>query len=61
MKALTFKRYGKAPGIGFDEVPHPTLRDDEMLVEIHAVGLNPIDNMITTGMFKPPRLPARAN
>lgn len=53
MKALTFKRYGKAPGIGFDEVPHPTLRDDEMLVEIHAVGLNPIDNMITTGMFKP--------
>lgn len=53
MKALTFKRYGKAPGIGFDEVPHPTLRDDEMLVEVHAVGLNPIDNMITTGMFKP--------
>jgi NADPH:quinone reductase-like Zn-dependent oxidoreductase len=39
----------------------PALRDDEMLVEVHAVGLNPIDNMITTGMFKPPRLPARAN
>jgi NADPH:quinone reductase-like Zn-dependent oxidoreductase len=53
MKALTFQRYGKSPGIGFAERPLPTLRDDEMLVEVHAVGLNPIDNMITTGIFKP--------
>jgi NADPH:quinone reductase-like Zn-dependent oxidoreductase len=53
MKALTFKRYGKSPAIGFSELPRPTLRPDEMLVEVHAVGLNPIDNMITTGMFKP--------
>jgi NADPH:quinone reductase-like Zn-dependent oxidoreductase len=53
MKALTFKRYGKSPDIGFSDVPIPALRDDEMLVEVHAVGLNPIDNMIPTGMFKP--------
>ncbi|MDE2155728.1 MAG: NADP-dependent oxidoreductase [Xanthomonadaceae bacterium] len=52
MKALTFKRYGKSPEIGFNEVSRPTLKPDEMLVEVHAVGLNPIDNMITTGMFK---------
>jgi len=53
MKALTFRRYGKSPAIGFSELPQPTLRPDEMLVEVHAVGLNPIDNMIPTGMFKP--------
>ena len=53
MKALTFKRYGKSPDIGFSDLPRPTLRDDEMLVEVHAVGVNPIDNMIPTGMFKP--------
>lgn len=53
MKALTFKRYGKSPDIGFSDVPRPAIRDDEMLVEVHAVGLNPIDNMIPTGMFKP--------
>lgn len=53
MKALTFRRYGKSPDIGFSELPRPTLRPDEMLVEVHAVGLNPIDNMITTGIFKP--------
>lgn len=61
MKALTFQRYGKSPGIGFSDVARPALRDDEMLVEVHAVGLNPIDNMITTGIFKPVlkfRLPA---
>lgn len=53
MKALTFKRYGKSPDVGFQELPIPALQADEMLVEVHAVGLNPIDNMITTGMFKP--------
>lgn len=52
MKALTFKRYGKSPDIGFAEVPRPTLKHNEMLVEVYAAGLNPIDNMIPTGMFK---------
>ena len=61
MKALTFKRYGKSPEIGFADVPRPTLKADEILVQVRAVGLNPIDNMIPTGMFKPVlnfRLPA---
>ncbi|UCV20930.1 NADP-dependent oxidoreductase [Ferribacterium limneticum] len=53
MKALTFKRYGKSPDIGFADVPRPTLKADEMLVEVHAASVNPIDNMIVTGMFKP--------
>lgn len=52
MKALTFQRYGKSPGIGFAEVPRPTLKPDELLVEVHAAGVNPIDNMIPTGLFK---------
>lgn len=52
MKALTFKRYGKSPEIGFAEVPRPTLKPDELLVQVHAAALNPIDNMIPTGTFK---------
>jgi NADPH:quinone reductase-like Zn-dependent oxidoreductase len=52
MKALTFQRYGKSPEIGFADVPRPTLKPNEMLVEVHAVGLNPIDNMIPEGTFK---------
>jgi NADPH:quinone reductase-like Zn-dependent oxidoreductase len=52
MKALTFKRYGKSPEIGFAEVPRPTLKPDELLVQVHAASVNPIDNMIPTGLFK---------
>jgi NADPH:quinone reductase-like Zn-dependent oxidoreductase len=53
MKALTFQRYGKSPGVGFADIPRPTLRPDELLVQVHAVGLNPIDTMIPKGTFKP--------
>ena len=52
MKALTFKRYGKSPEIGFSEVPRPALKADEMLVQVHAAGVNPVDNMIPAGIFK---------
>ena len=53
MKALTFKRYGKSPEIGFDDVPRPTLKADELLVQVYAASVNPVDNMILTGAFKP--------
>lgn len=53
MKALTFKRYGKSPDIGLVQVPRPMLKPDEMLVEVHAAAINPVDNMITAGVFKP--------
>jgi NADPH:quinone reductase-like Zn-dependent oxidoreductase len=53
MKALTFKRYGKSSDIGISDVPRPTLKPDELLVQVHAAGLNPIDNIVPTGIFKP--------
>ncbi|WJM83003.1 NADP-dependent oxidoreductase [Pectobacterium brasiliense] len=53
MKAFTFKRYGKSPKLGFDDLDYPSPGADEILVKVCAVGLNPIDNMIPTGMFKP--------
>ncbi|WP_421595057.1 NADP-dependent oxidoreductase [Rahnella sp. PD4] len=53
MKAFTFKRYGKSPERGFDNVDYPAPDADEILVKVYAVGLNPIDNIIPTGIFKP--------
>jgi NADPH:quinone reductase-like Zn-dependent oxidoreductase len=53
MKALTFKRYGKSPDIGFADIPRPTLKANELLVQVHAASVNPVDNMIMTGVFKP--------
>jgi NADPH:quinone reductase-like Zn-dependent oxidoreductase len=52
MKALTFKRYGKSPEIGFADVPRPAPKPDELLVQVCAASVNPIDNMIPTGLFK---------
>lgn len=53
MKALLLKRYGKSNQLAFADTPRPTIKPDEMLVQIHAAGLNPIDNLIPTGAFKP--------
>ncbi|WP_355581459.1 NADP-dependent oxidoreductase [Xanthomonas cannabis] len=53
MKALTFQRYGKSPGVGFSELPRPTPKPNEVLVEVHAASVNPVDNMIMAGTFKP--------
>jgi len=53
MKAFTFKRYGKSPDLGFENVDYPSPAEDEILVKVYAVGLNPIDNMIPGGTFKP--------
>lgn len=53
MKAFTFKRYGKSPELGFDHVDYPSPGAHEILVKVYAAGLNPIDNMIPMGIFKP--------
>lgn len=53
MKALILKRYGKSNQLEFADIPRPTVKPDEILVQIHASGLNPIDYLIPKGAFKP--------
>lgn len=53
MKAFILKRYGKSDQLAFAEIPRPTIKPDEILVQVYAVGLNPVDNKIPTGAFKP--------
>ena len=54
MKALTLKKYSKSsPIIEFSDVPKPKIKPNEMLVQVYAAGVNPIDNIIPTGLFKP--------
>ncbi|KQV78521.1 NADPH:quinone oxidoreductase [Massilia sp. Root351] len=53
MKALVLKRYGGAGNLELSDVPRPLVKPDEILVQVHAAGLNPVDNMISKGMFKP--------
>lgn len=53
MKALILERYGKTDQLAFADIPRPTIKPNEILVQVHAVGLNPIDNKIPKGAFKP--------
>ena len=53
MKALVLKRYGGLEHVVFADIARPVPKSDEILVQVHAVGLNPIDNMIPKGTFKP--------
>src|SRR5688572_28142416 len=51
MKALVFKRYGGSDHIAFADTSRPVPRPDEILVQVHAAGLNPIDCAIPKGTF----------
>ncbi|MCG2625256.1 NADP-dependent oxidoreductase [Bradyrhizobium sp. WYCCWR 13023] len=53
MRALVFKRYGRPDQVTFVDTPRPSPKPNEILVQVHAAGLNPIDNMIPKGTFKP--------
>lgn len=52
MKAFTVARYGKKESLQAREVPEPTLREDEVLVQVHAAGVNLLDSKIRGGEFK---------
>lgn len=60
MKAFVLERYGKQRALQLEELPIPELRDDEVLVEVHAAGVNLLDAKLRDGEFKlilPYRLP----
>ena len=60
MKAFTLDRYGSADSMRAGDMPDPEPREDDVLVQIHAAGVNLLDSKIRNGEFKrilPYRLP----
>ncbi|MBB3612140.1 NADP-dependent oxidoreductase [Rhizobium sp. BK602] len=60
MKAFLIDRYAKGEPLRFGEAPEPELRENDVLVRIHATSVNPLDSKIRDGEFKlilPYRLP----
>ena len=60
MKAFIIDRYGRKNGIRAGDMPMPEPREDDVLIQIHAAGVNPVDSKIRDGEFKlilPYRLP----
>ena len=52
MKAFIVDRYRKKEPLRDGDMPEPVPGQDDVLVEIHAAGLNPLDSKIRDGAFK---------
>src|SRR5881397_2617019 len=60
MKAFVIDRYGSDVRVRAAEMPDPVMREDDVLVQIHAAAVNVLDSKIRSGEFKlllPYRLP----
>ncbi len=50
MKAAIVKAYGAKVEVA--DIPLPALRDDSVMVEVHATSVNPVDNLIRAGYLQ---------
>src|SRR5688572_32336582 len=53
MKAVRIHRFGGPEVLEIDEVSVPEPQDDEVLLKIHAVSVNPVDYKIRAGQYPP--------
>lgn len=52
MKAFLIDRYGKQETGRIGDMPEPDLRDDDVLIQVRAASINPLDSKIKSGEFK---------
>ena len=52
MKAFVVDKYNKKGALRLAEMPEPVLQDNDVLVEIHAAGVNLLDSKIRAGELK---------
>jgi NADPH:quinone reductase-like Zn-dependent oxidoreductase len=53
MKAFIVDRYGKDTQLRLGQVPEPEVGPHDLLVEVHAAGVNLLDSRVRDGAFKP--------
>ena len=52
MKAFIVKRYGKKEKLHLTELAEPVVNENDVLVQIHASGVNALDSKLRDGEFK---------
>ncbi|MEM9418700.1 MAG: zinc-binding dehydrogenase [Planctomycetota bacterium] len=54
MKAMTIPATGEPSVLTLAELDPPTPGDHDLLIEVHAAGLNPVDTKLRSGKFRAP-------
>ena len=52
MKAFIVNRYGKKEKLQLTEIAEPVVKETDVLVQVHAAGVNLLDSKIRNGEFK---------
>lgn len=52
MKAYIIQKYNKNKDLMSAEMPEPSMKENEVLVQVHAAGVNLLDSKIKSGEFK---------
>jgi NADPH:quinone reductase-like Zn-dependent oxidoreductase len=52
VKAAVIRQYGGPEVLQIDEMPEPVLGPRDLLIEVHAAGVNPIDTKMRSGAFR---------
>src|SRR4051794_34037904 len=54
VKVIQIHNFGHLDQLKTENIPVPTPKENEVLVEVHAVGVNPVDWKIVEGLFEVP-------
>lgn len=52
MEWFIVHKYGKDKKLELAEIPEPIVKENEVLLQIHSAGVNPLDSLIKNGDFK---------
>ena len=52
MKAFIVKSYGKKEKLHLTDWAEPTVKENDVLVQVHSAGVNSLDSLIRNGDFK---------
>jgi NADPH2:quinone reductase len=59
MRALRIHKFGGPDNLKLEDIPIPSVGNSEILVRVHAAGINPVDTYIREGAYALlPKLPA---
>jgi NADPH:quinone reductase-like Zn-dependent oxidoreductase len=56
MKAIVLKAFGSVDNFAIEEIPQPSIQDDEVLVAVKAASINPVDMKTRSGKAMATRL-----